>query len=111
MAQDSQQVLGDEIGRILSEAGITPVQAAYIRTAFVEMIQKNTMIMEATVGFPAPNPVDDSSRINKAAVGGVTRIAQMILSEKVFKVEKTSEVPDQGAEYTVAVHLIRNAGI
>jgi phosphoribosyl-dephospho-CoA transferase len=111
MPQDSQQVLGDEIGRILAESGVTPEQAKYLRTGFVEMIQKNTMVLDCTVNFPAPNPVDDSARRHKAAVAGVTKIAQAILKHKIYKLEKTRDVCTEGAEYTVAVHIVRNAGI
>ncbi len=112
MPQDSQQVLGDEIGRILSEANITDEQAAYIRTGFVEMIQKNTMIIQTGIGFPkleVPNPVVELARKEKAAIMGVTEIAKILLHQKIFKME-VREVEDE-MQHTVAIHLIRNTGI
>ena len=82
MAQDSQQVLGDEIGRILSEADLRPEQAAFIRTAFVEMIQRNTIILSTTGSYPGP--VVDPMHKSNAAIQGVTEIAKMILEKNIF---------------------------
>ena len=111
MGQDSQQVLGDEIGRIVSEAGVTPEQAKYLRTGFIEMIQKNTMVVSTIIEFPKleePDPAVNLARMQKAAVMGVTQIAKTILSEGVFKMD--SKETDDKIEYEVAIHLIRNSG-
>lgn len=107
MAQDSQQVLGDEIGRILSEAELRPEQAAYLRTAFIEMIQRNSMILSTAVEFPGPveNPVQKKN----AVIKGITEIAKMILKNNIFKYEETKV--GEGTRVTIAIHLIRNAGL
>ena len=107
MNQDSRQVLGDEIGRILSEAGVTPEQADYLRTGFVEMIQKNTMILETTVS--TPGPVENPVQRHNIASQGVAEIARMMIAKNIFKYKETKVGEETHA--TVAVHLIRNAGI
>jgi hypothetical protein len=103
MAQDSQQVLGDEIGRILSEAGVTEEQAKYLRNGFVEMIQKNTIVLQHSVHFD--DPVVNLHHKRLAINQGITAIAETIIKKNIFKVDT------KDGEVVVAIHLIRNAGL
>ena len=111
MSQDSRQVLSDEIGRILSEAGVTEEQAKYLRIGFVEMIQKNTMILETTVAFPNTNELDpavNQAREHKAIVMGITELAKMMIAKRIYLVQREEKIDT--VEYNVAIHIIRNAG-
>jgi len=100
---DSQQVLQDQIGRILAESGVTCTQAQYIRDSVVKMISDNilTLSTEVEVDHSVANP-----HPSQIGLQGIAEIAKMMASKGIYIHEKPSN-PGPIKTHVIKIHLIR----